>query len=354
MNKAYLVLENGATFCGDSFGAVGSTMAEVVFTTGMTGFLETLSDKSNYGHIVVQTFPLIGCYGVISSDFESDFLSPSAYIVKEWCQIPSNFRTEGDLDTFLKEKNIIGLCGIDTRALTKIIREQGAMNGVITNDPATVNFDELRAYKTEKAVATVSVKESYTINGEKDELNVAILDLGCKNSLINEIKSRVKSVTVCPFDTTAQQLKEMNIDAVVLSSGPSDPKENEVVIGNVKSMIEAELPILGICLGHSILALANGFDTVKLKYGHRGSNQPVKNLETGRVYITSQNNGFVVKSESINSATAKELYVNVNDKTCAGIKYDNINSVGIQFFPNTCEGHLNTGFIIDEFMQNIK
>ncbi|MFI3206060.1 MAG: carbamoyl phosphate synthase small subunit, partial [Clostridia bacterium] len=319
MSKAYLVLENGTVFCGKSFGATGEVTAEVVFTTGMTGYLETLTDKSYFGQIVVQTFPLIGNYGVISSDFESGRIGPSAYIVKEWCQVPSNFRCEGDLDAFLKERGIVGLCDIDTRALTKIIREKGVMNGAIVTDPAHADFDKIHSYVVKDAVKSVSTDETMVFESEQEDLHIALLDFGLKLNIAKELSKRASKVTVCPHNISAEELKNMNVDGIMLSNGPGDPKENTEIIDNLKDIMNLNIPIFGICLGHQLLALANGFDTSKLKYGHRGGNQPVKNLETGRVYISSQNHGYAVESKTIDPQIADEYFINVNDKTCEGI-----------------------------------
>ncbi len=348
MSKAYLVLENGKVFEGTSFGFDGEVTAEVVFTTGMTGYLETLTDKSYFGQIVVQTFPLIGNYGVIPSDFESDIIGPCGYIVKEWCQVPSNFRCEGDLDTFLKQKNIVGLSGIDTRTLTKIIRESGVMNGAIVTDPAHADFDKIKSYSVKKAVESVSTKERYTENGE-GKLKVAMLDFGLKKNIFRELVKRGAEVTVCPHTTTAEEIKAMGVDGIMLTNGPGDPAENTEVIENLKEIIKLNIPIFGICLGHQLMALANGFITEKLKYGHRGANQPVKNLETGRVYISSQNHGYAVVSSSIDEKVAKERFIIVNDSTCEGIRYLNYPAYTVQFHPEASAGPMDTAWLFDEF-----
>jgi len=346
----YLVLENGKIFRGERFGAEGEMTAEVVFTTGMTGYLETLTDPSYWGQIVTQTFPLIGNYGVIPADFESDVIGPRAYIVKHWCQAPSNFRSEGSLDTFFKEKNVVGLSGIDTRALTKTIREKGVMNGIITDSPETVDFEKLRAYRVTGAVKAVSAKEAYTVSpvgGFKKR--VALLDFGLKRNIVRELNDRGVQVVVCPCDTTAEEIKALDVNGIMLSNGPGDPAENVDIIENLKEICKLNIPIFGICLGHQLLALAHGFKTEKLKYGHRGANQPVKNLETGRVYISSQNHGYAVVGESIDPQTAKELYVNVNDGTCEGIRYLDCPAFTTQFHPEACGGPLDTGWLFDEF-----
>ncbi len=347
---AYLVLENGKTFRGERFGAEGEMAAEVVFTTGMTGYLETLSDPSYWGQIVVQTFPLIGNYGVIPADFESDRIGPKAYIVKQWCQAPSNFRSEGSLDTFFKERGVIGLSGVDTRALTKTIRERGVMNGVITDSPETVDFEALKSYRVTGAVRAVSTKEPYTVSpvgGFKKR--VALLDFGLKRNIVRELNDRGVQVVVCPCGTTAEELKSLDVNGIMLSNGPGDPAENVEIVENLKEICKLGLPIFGICLGHQLMALAHGFQTEKLKYGHRGANQPVKNLETGRVYITSQNHGYAVVSDSIDPAKAKELYVNVNDGTCEGVRYLDCPAFTTQFHPEASAGPMDTGWLFDQF-----
>ncbi|MGI6497871.1 MAG: carbamoyl phosphate synthase small subunit [Oscillospiraceae bacterium] len=346
----YLILENGMVFKGKSFGARGEATAEVVFTTGMTGYLETLTDQGYHGQIVVQTFPLIGSYGVITSDFESKQIGPTAYIVKKWCQSPSNFRCEGDIDTFLKSKNIVGLWDIDTRALTKAIREHGVMNGMITEHPEKASLDAIRKHRTKQAVSHVSVLKPFTERSEKGAYHVALWDYGYKENIARELKLRGCDVTVCPHNISAEALLALRPDGIVLSNGPGDPTENVEVIAALKSICQEKIPIFGICLGHQLLALANGCRISKLKYGHRGANQPVKNRETGRIYISSQNHGYVVQSDSIHPAIAKELYVNVNDGTCEGIAYCNLPAFSVQFYPEACGGPHDTRFLFDQFI----
>jgi carbamoyl-phosphate synthase small subunit len=353
MSKAYLVLENGKVFSGESFGAGGEVTAEVVFTTGMTGYLETLTDKSYHGQIVVQTFPLIGNYGVIPPDFEGQMIGPSAYIVKEWCQVPSNFRSEGDLDTFFKKRNVVGLYGIDTRALTKIIRESGVMNGSIVTDPKNADMQKIKAYKVEKAVEAVSTPERYEVKCENPKYHVCLLDFGLKQNIVRELVKRGAEVTVCPYNTDADEIKRLNPNGIMLSNGPGDPKDNPEVIENLKTIMNLGIPIFGICLGHQLLALANGFKTKKLKYGHRGANQPVKDTETGRVYVSSQNHGYAVLSDSIDRFTAEEYFVNVNDGTCEGIKYRDIPAYTVQFHPEASGGPMDSNWLFDKFFSNM-
>ena len=353
-NKAYLVLENGKVFSGESFGAAGEVTAEVVFTTGMAGYLETLTEKSFFGQIVVQTFPLIGNYGVIPADFEGNTVGPRGYIVKEWCQSPSNFRSEGDLDTFFREKGVVGLCGIDTRALTKMLREEGVMNGVITENPDAVDFEALKAYRVENAIAASSVKEIEKFENPNKKYSVAVIDYGMLKSVRTKLEQFGAEVTVCPHDVTAEQIKALNVDGIVLSDGPGDPTENTVVIENLKAIMELGLPMFGMGMGHEVLALANGFKTEKMKHGHRGANQPVKDMTTGRIYITSQNHGYAVVSSSIDNEVAEAYFVNVNDKTCEGIRYKKIPAFTVQFMPDASHGFTGTTFLFEAFSNMVQ
>ena len=353
MSKAYLVLENGKVFEGQSFGAEGIVTAEVVFTTGMVGYLETLTDKSFGGQIVCQTFPLIGNYGVISDCFEGGSIGPRGYIVKEWCQVPSNFRSEGELDTFLKSRGVVGLCKIDTRALTKMLREQGVMNGVITNDPASVDFEALKAYKIEGEVNKAAAKEIKKLN-EGGKYKVALLDFGAKKSLIDNIIKNDAEVIICPPTITAENIKALDVNAIVLSDGPGDPAEDTEIIENIKEIVKLGLPIMGVCLGHQLLALAHGFKTYKLKYGHRGANQPVKYSITGRVCITTQNHGYAVCADSVDEAIAEKVFTNVNDKTNEGLLYKNIKALTVQFNPQVCDGPADTSWVYTDFFKMLQ
>ncbi len=354
-NTAYLILENGMVFEGCTFGAVGNITGEIVFTTGMTGYLETLTDQSYYGQIVLQTFPLIGNYGIIPSDFESNCMGISAYIVKYPCQEPSNFRSEGTLGTFLRQKNIIGLCGIDTRAVTKIIRENGVMNGRITTEkPGETDLTDIKNYKIINAVESVSTKNVVQYKADSPKYRVALLDFGLKQNIVRELNKRGCDVWVYPHNSTLADISAINPDGIMLSNGPGDPADNPIIIENLKEIIASKIPMFGICLGHQLLALANGFKTHKLKYGHRGANQPVKDLTNGRVYISSQNHGYAVTSESIDTHIAAEWFVNVNDKTCEGIFYKNAPVISVQFHPEACGGPLDTSFLFDRFLENVK
>ncbi len=353
--KAYLILENGMTFEGESFGAKQDVLGEVVFTTGMGGYLETLTDLSYHGQIVLQTFPLIGNYGVIPADFESSKCGARGYIAKYPCQEPSNFRSEGALDIFLCEKGVTGLCSIDTRALTKVIREQGAMKGkILMTKPSEKDFEELRAYVPDCSVDPVSRKDIEVLSPESKKLTVAVMDFGIKDNIKRELVNRGCEVHVFPHDTKASDILAIKPDGIMLSNGPGDPQANGGVIETIKELTKSNVPIFGICLGHQMLALAMGFKTSKLKYGHRGANQPVKDLESGRVYITTQNHGYTVEHKTIDESIAKLRFVNVNDGTCEGITYKTVNATSAQFHPEACAGPLDTSFLFEDFVKNME
>ena len=353
MQKAYLILENGTIFEGKSFGAVGEAIGEIVFTTSMTGYLETLTDPSYYGQIVVQTFPLIGNYGVIPSDFESRCPHVKAYIVRDWCQEPSNFRCEGNLDIFLKQQNIVGLYGIDTRQLTRIVREHGVMNGRIVSEGSTFGLTEIKNYKIVDAVKNTTCDKETTFTPEGEvKRKVVLFDFGAKDNIRRSLVQRGCEVTVVPAYTKVERVMELAPDGIMLSNGPGDPAENTEIIEELKKLSEKKIPTFGICLGHQLLALAHGAKTHKLKYGHRGANQPAENVETGRVYITSQNHGYAVVNDSL-PANAKVSYVNANDGTCEGVKYLDEPTFSVQFHPEACGGPLDTSFLFDEFISMI-
>ncbi|MCD8094526.1 MAG: carbamoyl phosphate synthase small subunit [Ruminococcus sp.] len=349
VHKAYLILENGTIFEGKGFGAFGEAVGEIVFTTAMTGYLETLTDPSYYGQIVVQTFPLIGNYGVIPSDFESKRPHVRAYIVRDWCQEPSNFRCEGTLDAFLKQNEIVGLYGIDTRALTKIVRESGVMNGKIVTKGSAMSFSDLKSYTITGAVknTTCEKEEIFSPDGEVKR-RVVLYDLGAKRNICRELVKRGCEVTVVPAYTSAERTLELKPDGVMLSNGPGDPAENSEIIAEIAKLCDKKIPMFGICLGHQLLALSQGAKTEKLKYGHRGANQPAAQTATGKVYITSQNHGYAVINESLPDG-ARAAFVNANDGTCEGVDYDYMPAFSVQFHPEACGGPLDTAFLFDKF-----
>lgn len=349
----YLILENGQVFRGRPFGKSGQVIAEIVFTTAMCGYLETLTDPSYYGQMVVQTFPLIGNYGVIPADFEAENPALQAYIVRSWCQVPSNFRSEEDLDTFLFSKGIVGLWDIDTRALVKIIREHGVMNALITDDPSPSEetLSQLRGYRLTQAVEAVSRKETQEIKAENPKRRVALWDFGAKGNIAKELVLRGCDVMIFPAHASAEEILAEKPDGVMLSNGPGDPAENTGIISELKKLCGAKVPIFGICLGHQLLALARRGETMKLKYGHRGANQPVQDTQTNKVYITSQNHGYAVKTGDLLPKVARERFVNLNDGTCEGIDYIDIPAFSVQFHPEACGGPLDTRYLFDEFIE---
>lgn len=349
----YLLLENGTYLEGTSFGAdTGEVTGEVVFTTGMTGYLETLTDPSYCGQIVVQTFPLIGNYGVIPTDFESGDTHPAAYIVKEWCHSPSNFRSQEGLDTFFQAKNLPGLAGIDTRMLTRLLRENGTMNGKLTKKAPPYRpeeLEELRSYRFPDPVLAVTRKSPETFPAPLSCYRVVLWDFGAKANIIRELNRRHCDVIAVPAGTSAEDIQKLRPDGVLLSNGPGDPEENTGVIRELKKLCGTKIPLFGICLGHQLLALAQGGRTEKLKYGHRGANQPVKNMETGRISITSQNHGYAVCSEPLPKGAAL-WFENVNDRTCEGLRYTTIPACSVQFHPEACGGPKDTESLFEEFL----
>ncbi|MBR1897363.1 MAG: carbamoyl phosphate synthase small subunit [Oscillospiraceae bacterium] len=350
---AWLVLANGQVFQGKSFGAKGTVIGEVVFTTGMTAYQETLTDPSYYGQIVTQTFPLIGNYGVNSQDFESTQSYVSGYIVREWCNAPSNFRSEDSIDHFLKRLNIIGLWGIDTRCLTRMLREAGVMNGAITTEDPAGRMEELltqiRAYSVRDAVKTVTGTETHTYTPENIKYRVVLLDFGYKRYIRKSLMNRGCEVIVVPANTTAEEIRALDPDGIMLSNGPGDPAEATEVIANIREIVKLGIPVFGICLGHQLTALAMGAKTEKLKYGHRGANQPVIDLASGKTYVTSQNHGYAVVGESLDPSVGEVSHINANDKTCEGIRYNSVNAFTVQFHPEAHGGPLDTAYLFDEF-----
>lgn len=353
--QAYLVLENGTVFQGFRFGASRDAVGELVFTTAMTGYLETLTDPSFFGQLVVQTFPLIGNYGVIPEDFESDSPVLHGYIVRDWCQEPSNFRCQGDLDTFLKERNIPGLYGIDTRALTRIVREAGVMNARILGHPPTAaDVEALKSFRIQGAVKAVS-GDAETVRKPEGEIKhrIVLWSFGAKRNIERELVRRGCEVTVVPAHTTAERILSLQPDGIMLSNGPGDPMDNPDIVEQLRLVCEKKIPMFGICLGHQLLALAQGARTEKMKYGHRGENQPAKDTQTGQVYITAQNHGYTVVNDSLPD-NAELRFVNVNDGTCEGIRYTDMPAFTVQFHPEACGGPLDTEFLFDAFIESVE
>lgn len=337
-------MADGQTFEGYAFGADAPAVGELVFTTGMCGYVETLTDPSYFGQIVLQTFPMIGNYGVIPADFEGK-CALNGYVVREWCDTPSNFRCEYDVDVFLKENGIPGIYGVDTRQITKIIRESGVMNAIIT-DTLPVDMKSVADFKIENAVASVSTKQRAVFQPAEPKHRVTLVDYGAKRNIIRELVARGCAVTVVPYDTTAEDVLSTFPDGIVLSNGPGDPTENVFCIEQLKRLM-GKLPLMGICLGHQLLALADGGKTEKLKYGHRGTNQPV-HLTGGHTYITSQNHGYAVVDGSTPHGVTNMM--NANDGTCEGVDYPSLNAFSVQFHPESSSGPKDTSFLFDKFI----
>ena len=350
--KAFLILEDGHVFTGRSIGSTREAVSEIVFNTSMTGYLEVLTDPSYAGQAVVMTYPLIGNYGICYEDMESERPWVDGFIVRELSRMPSNFRSEDTIQNFLEKNDIPGICGIDTRALTKILRESGTMNGMITTDE-NYNMDEvmkkLKAYSTGDEVSKVSCREKKVLLG--DGYKVALLDLGAKKNIARSLNERGCEVTIYPSSTTAEEIIASRPDGIMLSNGPGDPKACVQVIKEIRKLYETEIPIFAICLGHQLMALATGADTFKLKYGHRGGNHPVKDMETGRVYISSQNHGYAVDPESLDPQVAVPAFTNVNDGTNEGLKYVGKNIFTVQYHPEACPGPQDSSYLFDRFLK---
>ena len=360
--KAYLILEDGTVFTGESIGSTREVISEIVFNTSMTGYLEVLTDPSYAGQAVVMTYPLIGNYGICRKDMESKLSNVDGFIVRELSRLGSNFRNEQSIQDFLVEQNIPGIQGIDTRALTKILREKGTMNGMITTN-ADYDLEEVKKkckeYSVSGVVDKVTTREvvSYKPGDLDTDSNipatkkVAILDVGTKFNIARCLLKRGCEVTIYPARTNPELILKENPDGIMLTNGPGDPKECTEVIENLKTLYASDIPIFAICLGHQLMALANGADTEKMKYGHRGANHPVKDLETGRVYISSQNHGYVVKEDTIPADVAEVAFVNVNDGTVGGLRYKNKKIFTVQFHPEACAGPKDSEVLFDRFMQ---
>lgn len=350
--KAFLILEDGHIFEGTSIGAVREVISEIVFNTSMTGYLEVLTDPSYAGQAVVMTYPLIGNYGVCFDDMESRKPWPTGYIVRELSRMPSNFRCEGTIQDFLSKHDIPGIAGIDTRALTKLLRTKGTMNGMITTNGNFVLEDvlpRLKEYKVGSVVDKVTCTKKKVLAGKGPR--VALLDLGAKDNIARSLAGRGCQVTIYPAYTPAAEILEAEPDGIMLSNGPGDPKSCGKIISEIKKLYDSDVPIFAICLGHQLMALAMGADTHKLKYGHRGGNHPVKDLETGKVYISSQNHGYVVDTEHLDPAVAVPAFINVNDGTNEGLKYTGKNIFTVQFHPEACPGPGDSAYLFDRFME---
>lgn len=342
--KAYLILDDGHIFCGEQIGADCDAVGELVFTTGMGGYIETLTDPNYFGQIVVQTFPLIGNYGVNGFDEEASVPRLCGYVIRDLCDAPSNFCSEGSLCDYLKKHGICAICGVDTREITRIIREKGVMSAKITTKCPSEKPAELCGFEIRDAVAAVSTKEEYTLGDGK---NVAVLDLGVKKSTLKALCECNIKVTVLPHTTAPERILEF--DGLVISDGPGDPAENTDVIENVKKIL-GKMPIFAIGLGHEVLALAMGGEVYKLKHGHRGANQSVRSEETKRLYVTNQNHGYAVDIKSLPDC-ARVTHISLADGSCEGISYDDYHAYSVQFSPDAYAGLDQKGQIFDKFIK---
>ncbi len=352
--KAFLILEDGTVFEGTSIGSARDMVSEIVFNTSMTGYLEVLTDPSYAGQAVVMTYPLIGNYGV-TPDMESKKGWPDGYIVRELSRSASNFRCEGELNDFLAAYDIPGIAGIDTRALTKLLREKGTMNGMITTNEdycLTDILPKLEAYTVGDVVQRVTCEDTYILEGKGPK--VALMDFGAKNNIARSLNRRGLKVTVYPADTPAEEIIRSNPDGIMLSNGPGDPESCTSIIEEIKKLSDTNIPIFAICLGHQLMALAHGGKTYKLKYGHRGGNHPVKDLSSGRVYISAQNHGYAVDYGTMDKGVAREEFVNVNDGTNEGLSYIGKNIFTVQFHPEACPGPQDLSFLFDRFLDMMK
>jgi carbamoyl-phosphate synthase small subunit len=345
--KAKLILENGMVFNGRAFGYLEETVGEVVFNTGITGYQEVLTDPSYYGQIVTMTYPLIGNYGLNLEDSQSQTPKVKGFIVREACDFPSNFRCEIKLNDYLRNNRIMALDQVDTRALTKILRNSGTMKGIIVLEELSESYvkEKLQAFTNKEAVFSVTTKDKYSIPGSGK--HVAIMDFGIKANIINSFKQRGCKITVFPATAAYQDILSVNPDLIFLSNGPGDPEDLWMVIENLKQLI-GKKPIIGICLGHQLLALALGGKTAKLKFGHRGCNHPVKDIEENRVYITSQNHGYFVKELPVDTIVT---HVSLNDGTVEGMRHKTLPIYSVQFHPEACPGPRDANNIFDKFLE---
>ena len=355
--KATLILANGSVFSGTSIGSTSDRICEMVFNTSMTGYQEILTDPSYAGQGVVMSYPLIGNYGVNSEDNESSRPWVEALVVRHLSPRGSNFRCEDTLDNYLKKHDISGIENVDTRALTKILRSQGSMNGMLTcaeHFNVAEIMEKLKNYKVTGTVERVTRKEPEVFPAYGEERHhVAMMDFGVKQNMIECLRRRGCKVTAVPAFTKAEELLGGKYDGVMLSNGPGDPAENVEIIAELKKLYESDIPLFGVCLGHQLLALATGAKTGRLAYGHRGGNHPVRDLEKGRVFITSQNHGYMVLSESVDPAVAEVSHINVNDGTCEGLRYKRPNCFTTQFHPEAIAGPKDTEYLFNRFIESM-
>ncbi|WP_236692704.1 carbamoyl phosphate synthase small subunit [Aneurinibacillus tyrosinisolvens] len=352
MTKARLILEDGTVFTGKSFGATDESVGEVVFNTGITGYQEVLSDPSYCGQIVTMTYPLIGNYGISRDDFESIRPFVHGFVVREHCEYPSNWRGEQTVDALLKEYNIPGISEIDTRKLTRIIRQHGTLKGILTTSAGPVEelLEKLKTPLMEDQVARVSAKSMFAVPGRGPR--VVLVDFGSKHGILRELTNRNCDVIVVPYNVTADEIRRIRPDGIVLSNGPGDPKSVPEAIAMIQELL-GEYPMFGICLGHQLFALACGADTEKLKFGHRGGNHPVKEFESGRTFITSQNHGYTVTESSVAGTELSVSHIALNDGTVEGLKHNIHPAFSVQYHPEAAPGPYDSGYLFDRFLAQV-
>lgn len=349
-----IYMEDGTIYEGKGFGKVGTSVGELVFNTSMTGYQEVLTDPSYAGQIITMTYPLIGNYGLNSFENESKGIYAKGFVVKSICSNPSNYMSENTIDEVLKEKGIVGVWDVDTRSLTKKIRKNGTVKCIISNEGLAI--DELKSLMSKTDlydyyVKEVSPKEVTNIKGNGPK--IAVLDFGAKGNIINNLKERNCDITIFPYNTSYEEIMNINPDGVFLSNGPGDPKTVQVAIDNVKKIIN-KVPTFGICLGHQILALAVGGDTYKMKFGHRGGNHGVYDIQTDKAYITSQNHGYAVDAESVKNKGMIITHINLNDNTVEGMQHKELPVFSVQFHPEGAPGPIDTAYLFDKFMGMVK
>lgn len=352
--KGYVILENGKIFEGMFHGTEKEVCCELVFNTGMTGYAESVTDPSYEGQALVLTYPMIGNYGINIEDTESDRPWISALIVRELSSFPSNFRCEEPFADFLARHDIPVISGIDTRAVTRQLRTYGTMNALITStlpgDPS-LRLAEIKKHRLTNNVPRVSrLKPEVFGDGNR---NIALLDFGAKKNIIRSLVNRGCTVTVWPWDTPADTVLDSEPDGIMLSNGPGDPRDCTDILGNVRELMESGIPLFSICLGHQLVALAAGFETERLPFGHRGANHPVKDLETGRIYLSSQNHGYCVVGESVDTTLAEISHINVNDGTVEGLRFKNMPVSTVQFHPEASPGPRETAYLFDDFITRV-
>ncbi|MFI3256466.1 MAG: carbamoyl phosphate synthase small subunit [Psittacicella sp.] len=352
IKNSYLVLENGSVFKGHGFGAKKEIIGELVFTTSMTGYQESMTDPSYKSQILTFTYPLIGNYGVNKTDFESTNTTCEAIVIKDLARKPSHWTKQYSLDEYCKAKNIPGISRVDTRSIAKLLRDSGVMRAAIIYDEVKIEETilKLKNFKLEKQVPVVSTSNAYTCPGNK--YRVVLIDFGLKENLLRELANRNFQITVLPFNSTKEEVLSYNPDAVVLSNGPGDPEDMVDAIKLVRD-IQSELPIFGICLGHQIISLANDAKTYKMKFGHRGCNHPVREIATGQVYFTSQNHGYAVDPNSIDPEKLLVTHIEINDNTIEGVKHKKYPCFSVQFHPEGAPGPNDANHIFDEFVEII-